>query len=118
MQAELVAGRELDAEVAEKLFGLRTVVWHGDFVIQAETEEHPLLRNVRPLPYFSTSIGDAWLVVERDPKGFTLENGMLGWEAYFVGGPTGYGETAPLAICRAALGYVSGQPEAPSTLLL
>jgi len=59
--------------------------------------------------FFSTSISSAWLVVEKlGGKGVGVdkyldENGVLYWEVGFFMKSPGRADTAPLAICRAAI---------------
>jgi hypothetical protein len=97
------AGRELDALVAEKIMGWK--VEYGELGHEHFTENG----EIKFLPFYSTNISDAWEVVEKfddisvskDKKEFLCEivvfNGNIGrvYEAY--------AETAPLAICLAAL---------------
>lgn len=101
--SELPAGRELDCEVAMKVFGGKT----GRFITSEEGEVY------EGLPMYSTDIAAAWEVVG------LLANGTHGgfdcgidwdggWWATFEPSPDEkYSEhnadTAPLAICRAAL---------------
>lgn len=98
------AGRELDRLVAEEVMGYAmTAVASSDgesLGLDFDTEDWQVL------PCYSTSIEAAWLVVERNPECFSLEKGLYGWEAYFLGGSTAYAYTAPLAICMAALAAV------------
>jgi hypothetical protein len=98
--AELVAGRELDAAVAEAL-GFRTVAWHGDVAIQGEHENY-----VHALPYYSTNIADAWQVLEKlaglQPR---ISIGVDFACCELIGAQV-LADTAPLAICRAALAAV------------
>lgn len=145
--AELQAGRELDALVAEKVMGWR---WHrhgevrGGWVHYASllppestdhrvpvTSDDALLakheRDTGLCPHYSTSIADAWLVVEK--MGQTEMPGHVGptmlhmlracaggqWEAQFCS-DFGYSQTtragsAPLAICRAALAVLTERSE-------
>lgn len=110
-------GRELDALVAEK-------VWPECSVAMAaigENDEDVLSvwklngeRNWLPLPHYSTSIADAWLVVEKFPDALgyfaidhTHGSGKVGiWlnpQDFGEFPPDVMGETAPHAICLAAL---------------
>lgn len=107
------AGREMDALVAEKLGIKPTEVgyWLGPIERWPNGKEHF---------WPSSDIGDAWLVVEKMESEwfwFTLGNIVPGsdtivYEAKFDGehGESAYAceDTAPLAICRAALLAVNG----------
>jgi hypothetical protein len=85
------AGREMDALIAERVF--KTTEdddWGSDGLLS-----------------FSTDIAAAWQVVEKlKPNYPLLDMYCIGdWASSFGDGEWGYGyaETAPLAICRAAL---------------
>lgn len=121
--SELNAGRELDALVAERVMGL-TSFKHDGYDGECakcgfEWDPHrggPGTACPIPDPY-STDIAAAWEVVEKlcaSGKGFTLEHpgfspgtpdihvfASFGMSPYMVA------ETAPLAICRAALKAVA-----------
>jgi hypothetical protein len=103
------AGRELDALVAEKVMGYRQAE-DGSWFLPGISTGFGLWE----LPEYSTSIADAWLVVEKLKlfKGFCLRqrnDGMWdsvrygkwadGFDDQIVVGKT----TAPHAICLAAL---------------
>lgn len=85
------AGRALDEQIARQIFNCQDVKW-------AEA------------PHYSTDIAAAWQVVERmKPLGIWLVDLQDYYKAAFlnsdddvVGGEVS-AETAPLAICRAAL---------------
>jgi hypothetical protein len=111
------AGRELDALIAEKVMGWKGINSHaahlevGQFYNRQDgvviVEHRNRLRMFEP----STSIADAWLVAEK------LNEKWGNWALIFRGTwavyeyPNDYGEyppdaeadTAPLAICLAAL---------------
>jgi hypothetical protein len=103
---ELVAGRELDALVAERVMG-----W-----VQEEPQPHPVnsfaIYFGGPPPY-STDIAAAWQVVERmREQEYSIALDSDTWlkhpyAVHFIGGNSGCvsctADTAPLAICRAAL---------------
>jgi hypothetical protein len=114
------AGRELDALVAEKVMGFHKHHAH-DYYINVPDEEWDN-NNDAPFPYYwpqwgfppySTSIADAWLVVEKLRENFdgivlAYRNGDTGkeWRVEFNtehGWSAEYAETAPMAICLAAL---------------
>lgn len=90
---EMDAGPKMDGLVAKYLMGFPTL--------------HPELPH-KMLPY-STDIAFAWKVVEaieEETTKLTLLRGQSSqfyWTAQFGGSIPGRGETAPLAICRAAL---------------
>jgi hypothetical protein len=123
----MVAGRALDAEVDRVVFGHRVrMLASGGAQWWGETEAFTGWHNVPP---YSTDIAAAWLVVEKlTAEGYWMslegwdKNTLLeaSWTASFWcdrgacsvhGGPSdsGHGsgdvsaDTAPLAICRAAL---------------
>jgi ABA sandwich protein len=132
----LPAGRELDALVAEKVMGFH---WEGRFLTpqrshQTFAERHFDGRLIPGglLPRYSTDFSAAWGVVEEmERRGFhgVVRTPFTPEDGYHAGytphGSTGWngrpdhrgsGETAPLAICRAALAAVQPSdvpPEAP-----
>jgi len=102
------AGREMDALVAEKVMGweLRTFksngvdFWHIPGTVRCELDA----------PKFSTDIGAAWEVVEKmigEMWNLSLEYQSAVYWCEFgktcVPGDGEIADTAPLAICRAAL---------------
>jgi len=108
-------GREMDALIAEKVMGLRLDWEFAEY--QNGEPTVPTLRDkydeIGMLPLYSTDISAAWTIVEklcgeygcdvvkvckRDPD---LGHGE--WSCNFGRGWEAFGETAPLAICRAAL---------------
>ena len=104
----LPASRELDALVAEKVMGLFLHRY-----VSEDIEPVVLNRDESKVPPYSTSLAAAWQVVEHFtncPAGFGLRK-MSAWEALIVfpGGAecSARADTAPLAICRAALKAVS-----------
>ena len=97
------AGRETDACVAELVMG-----WEYDGGVWYYQEDKGMIG----LPEFSTSIADAWSVVEKMKDNDELASITCGdwrngkWNSWVVQlQALGEGEapTAPLAICRAAL---------------
>lgn len=106
------AGRELDALVAEKVMGLTPVEWsgwEGDLSLVYGDQETGGI-----VPRYSTDIGAAWEVVEKlkqdrtvhlwsVPSGYMVQ--MTGVNAKMLE-VIGQADTAPLAICRAALSSV------------
>ena len=120
------AGRDLDALVAEKVMGWGRA--HYDYVFWQQTAAEPLLRYCsstlimrdgdEPPNYYqpfhpSRDIAAAWEVVERmnelrKPFSITQSAFMSGWIAEFLADDDfntieAQADTAPLAICRAAL---------------
>jgi len=105
---ELEAGRALDIEVGKALgFGVATAtfprVWDYEIAVDGEDE-------ARLLPHYSTRIEDAWQVIEKlREQGIRLailpDRLGNGWSVTLL--PQGFlpvfAETAPLAVCRAAL---------------
>ena len=103
-----LSGRERDADLARRLFGPptdRPSWWWW------KTTGFPLDEDAAIFagPQFHARIESAWLVVEEmRRRGYVLllyedEDSVSGsWEAVFTGG-TGAANTAPEAICRAAL---------------
>ncbi len=90
---EMKAGRELDALVAEKVMGQ-----------YFRNEWYKLYNDT--IPCYSTDISAAWKVVEKIKKEFVGISDPLNcniWECSFTFKTSALGETAPLAICRAAL---------------
>jgi len=107
--------KELDEEIAKKVFGL-----------DLEKDMHtppigpPFLQGFGlycGVPPFSTYIAAAWTVVEKLDRHFELErdNAPVGsstgvnWVATFALGHWAEAETAPEAICRAALKTVEAE---------
>ena len=120
------AGRELDALIAEKVMGL--IAYKVQLVApppRVRTIDE-LQRVGSPLPHYSTDIAAAWEVVQKlgrwrgfdfmlvmpDPEQtFHLHTYEAGWYEATNDGPerrvVGDADTAPLAICLAALKAVS-----------
>lgn len=104
------AGREMDALVAEKVMGcwvkVRTLgtdsptrLWSCGCTGE---KSHNGPAGSGLLPY-STDIAAAWEVVEKLARPLTLVFHHDGrWDCTFAGGEHALGDTAPLAICRAA----------------
>jgi len=102
------AGRETDALVAEAL-------GHSVERVDGEAYFLPGERRLEDrIPWYSESMTDAWPVAEwiRERTGeFALSCFGDGWECCWGGGIEDYdtADTAPLAICRAALALVEGE---------
>jgi Phage ABA sandwich domain len=120
----LPAGAELDMMVAEQVLGKKRgrcpgaiEETDGGFVCDScfrswdFGEELKAEHDFVPDPY-STSITAAWALVERYQlhvgPGYSVEHekwiaGVSGWTFEGIGDEDGRGDTAPVAICRAAL---------------
>ena len=111
---DLPAGRDLDFYVATRVLGMPSGV--GDVTVVGDG--YLLDESYSQLPHYSTDIAAAWMVVEGLSKRFWPEVGRMDngtWYCEIVGrgdtpaqvsnGPIAHeiAETAPLAICRAAL---------------
>jgi hypothetical protein len=106
------AGRELDARVAETLFGCN-VMYMGELPL-CRCEKPRFAHSVDPVRgqvrAYSTEIGAAWLVVEflRARYDVTVASEGSGWACTLAarGGGDSHSEMAPsaaLAICLAGL---------------
>jgi hypothetical protein len=113
---ELKPGRELDALVAEKVMGLLVIEPLRLYY------RHPTVTD--EIPEYSTEIAAAWEVVEKiktqvkaetDSRDFTImyvdNKWLVGWALEYDGGMDKLvsADTAPHAICLAALKVVSSQ---------
>lgn len=128
MVTEVAAGRELDAEVAVRVMGWENLQsgaytpWGRDVCGTDPTHEGGWDGAGRkPIPHYSTKIGDAWLVVEKLKFSVIYYEGRRKWYVgRFDGGIWDHGPidgdlspdpdhgyaTAPEAICRAALQHL------------
>jgi len=115
---DMPAGREMDAIIAEKVMGAK-IQWidlsppfgRGRNLFYGEGEPN----ENQPIERYSTEISAAWGIVEKmrehnsfGPRSFWLWSSLgslVTWHADFYDEPTQGSEanTAPLAICRAAL---------------
>lgn len=122
------AGRELDALIAEKVMGWKYRGYGnggGEWTFNGQKMAFGGL-NGGSLPHYSTNIADAWMVVEKmgrwhgfdfmivmpDPEQtFHLRTYEAGWYEATNDGPerrvVSDADTAPLAICLAALKAVN-----------
>ncbi len=103
------AGHELNKLIAEFVFGMKLeknhgfaggYYWVGNGVLFGDVPAHGM-------PDYSTDIEAAWTVVEKmtdgeTPNDFELRTSIRGWRCDFYKGYAS-AETAPLAICKAAL---------------
>jgi len=123
-----VPGPEMDAVVAEKVMGYRWEEWETgrglyapDGTKVAKRFKKEGMRLVvcdidgsecvatRPLPEFSTRIAAAWDVLEHLSKTANVVVVLTNSYGHYVAtvhNTHAKGTTAPLAICRAALGFV------------
>lgn len=128
-RAELTAGRELDALIAERVMGIAPEEWRYRCYVERHERDEAWCYHCRaligdaevdgriPQPY-STRIEDAWLVVEKmraDGWRVRLDDEPEGWGAWFRRGhdpidpmiPLYEGDvrlaSMPHAICLAAL---------------
>lgn len=131
---EMQAGREMDALIAEKVMGFTHYVGddvpngHAHSYLRADEipevwlKELPNRDFVRfckqcgDMPNYSTHIEEAWEVVEwMKDWNFTLDWLGSDWQTMFQTEDDGEffsnADTAPLAICRAALKAVLGSDE-------
>lgn len=93
------AGRELDALIAERVMGKKV------------DQSSPCLEDGSLIPRYSTHIADAWLVVERF-ENVEVEKFYHAYTAAVHIENRAYSiqeETAPLAICLAALKAVGNE---------
>lgn len=104
MSAPLKAGRGLDALIAEKIFGFSSSAPLSDCLRCADDTVNCVI------PHYSTSIEDAWKVVEnltQEPGRYCdLSNSWDGRAATWIARFNGFSataDTAPLAISLAAL---------------
>ena len=119
------AGREMDALVAERVMGWVHFTWKGYsyFLPQNEIpgpDVQLMIYPGRPVPLYSTDIAAAWLVVDkmglslvrvdaarwlvgqyRESEYLDTEMGCIDGHFHYAG--FAVSDTAPLAICRAAL---------------
>ena len=113
-------GRELDALVAEKIFGaklIRSAFHENNEVISCDFPDRRLGQGFDQLPKFSTDIAAAWEVMEKFESVNRVERRYypthwwceLGADIYSF---EAIGDTAPHAICLAALKAVGGLDEA------
>ena len=92
------AGRELDALIAEKVM--------DDMLAGIRLDGSPMFDDI---PHYSTQIANAWLVVEK--LRLFVQPSALGWHSGLRGDIQEnhrHANTAPLAICLAALKAVEG----------
>ena len=110
---EMPAGREMDALIAEKVIGWRIDELTAYSPSGSSCARHP--KGDWWLNYYSTNMDAAWEIVEKFvSKGYGVhvyrhgdwndKNGKRYWQSYMdFRFPIVDADTAPLAICRAAL---------------
>jgi hypothetical protein len=110
----LKPGRELDQFVAEKVMGWK-ILSHWEPNVPKHLLDENQCEVIPPLfKFYSTDINAAWQIVDylKDWH-FSLKRMSFyekwHWEAYFKARPTVIGETAPHAICLAALMAIGHQ---------
>lgn len=118
MSAALEAGRDLDVKIAERLFGWKHLKIRG----RGMTGNQPGFRSCMYLvPRYSTDIAAAWEVVKHfrgvagcDVRVSCLHNrSMCEIEQDSGAFDTADADTAPLAICRAALSVLRPTGDQP-----
>jgi len=99
--------RELDALVAEKVMGW-TAIQRVENILGVDYNGiDPTVNSIRRIPEYSWKIQDAWLVVEKFDE-LILEVKSKNSCVAVIGGLEAYAETAPHAICLAALKAAEG----------
>lgn len=94
--------REIDALVAEKVMGWEPHDNGEGEIVWTHNPTRQWSVSFGHVPHYSESIKAAWEVVEKNiDLGFEI-NCRSGWAAYF-GEHIAYADSAPLAICLAAL---------------
>lgn len=120
MRQKIEASRELDAQIAREVFGYTLDYEFAEMMFDGA----PCVKELRSqddewgvLPFYSTDVGDAWQVVDwmrahvPDYRALRMETVPLGYMVAFYShknplnriGAFVAAETAPLAICLAAL---------------
>lgn len=125
--------RELDVLVAEKVMGTKGIIWQ-DRIASEHVRQPTIGYEYDPgkfvpvgtnrdgfyqtrLPYYTMSIADAWLLVEKlcpaedefRIRRFHNQDWACTFQYFDGGGDDGIANTAPLAICLAALKTVIRQ---------
>lgn len=117
------AGRELDALIAEKVMGYDVKTWNEVYEVAKRKEDIPVIvleeKQCRSIPRYSTNISDAWQVVEELSAYYGVEvyqDKVVPCECnvYHLGSrkSRAIADTAPLAICLAALKAVGVEVDA------
>ena len=107
-------GRELDTQVAERVMHWKTFAGEPGY---GRKPEKLISLILDPIPHYSTDIAAAWTIVDKFSGSFWMAGphalyGCDDWNdtdqwLVSIRGPHVLAETAPLAICRAALQAVS-----------
>lgn len=124
-----MTNREIDALVATKVMGFKVIGGPTqDVLVNSPTKLHFLKSDetylgsegatvddeFKILPHYSTDIAAAWEVVERVDDVFVLAGfpgAPIGWSATFSVDFEASADTAPMAICLAALKSVGVEVE-------
>ena len=114
-------GRELDALIAEKVFGYRTYKTNNPFdywgkdknvYLMSVIKKENGVETVEETKRYSTDIAAAWGVVEKVTEiGSVYKAETPLWGVGLPGVQCATGVTAPHAICLAALGITDGDTE-------
>jgi len=107
------AGREMDAQIAQSVFGMRLTKNHGlagGFYWVGNGVQFGIMQE-QDTPAYSTDISAAWEVVEKMGNvdklhDVELRTSIRGWICNIFNSFDSFevnADTAPLAICRAAL---------------
>lgn len=120
---DLEAGRELDALVAEQVMGWRRCSDDGSGYWEGRSPTNILSLILEEVPHYSTDIAAAWQVIGRmrdlcwasHSTDLTLDSEQPWWAWHFLHGVSQKtvrecADTAPLAICRAALKVMADKP--------
>jgi hypothetical protein len=101
------SGRELDALVAEKVMGIKDVrITKGLGPVYDFTGTQGMPR--KTVPHYSTDIAAAWDVINQHHFAINLHRVGAAWYVKLDGEFEAAGESAPHAICLAALKAVGG----------
>jgi hypothetical protein len=102
------AGREMDALIAKNIFEWTIVKTKRNNWFELQSGLWKPDDGATDFPHYSTDIAAAWQVIEKmrgEESGmrvYRIES-MSYWQFGFRGAPWAEADTAPLAICRAAL---------------
>lgn len=124
----LEAGRELDMLVANMVIEPLSS-YPSPYHKQGSCPARSCSRCESACPHYSTDIAAAWLVVEKMREGrwkhFRIEYWVDSWAVLqdYIPGVAAWGQstradTAPLAICRAALKAVAAEQDTPQVSVL
>ena len=111
---KMPAGREMDALIAKHVMGTSPRIvkreYSSGFELISQDWKEVVDRELAAMRHYSTDIAAAWQVVEKIPGAVSLQRMDSGasWRAWYQPTPGSFSawtqsETAPLAICHAAL---------------